>query len=86
MLNPLDSITDTLKQRGKPIQSDFKQIYRRADGIMEYFLWGYFAFGLGLAPFYGSWLVAVGMGGVLSVDSVLGQGSTFTLTLSRGRG
>ncbi|CAA9303978.1 MAG: hypothetical protein AVDCRST_MAG56-5667 [uncultured Cytophagales bacterium] len=38
------------------------EINGRADKIMQNALWGFFAFGLFLAPFYGTWSIALGVG------------------------
>ena len=42
-------------------QSEVKE---RSDRLMNYFLAFYFLVGLGLASFYGTWLIAVGVGGI----------------------
>jgi len=42
-------------------QSEVKE---RSDRLMNYFLGFYFAVGLGLAVFYGTWLIAFGVGGI----------------------
>jgi len=45
----------------KVFQLDVK---KRSDRLMNYFLVGYFIIGLILAPFYGTWLIAIGVGGL----------------------
>jgi len=40
------------------------EVKKRSDGLMNYFLAGYFVIGLILAPFYGTWLIAIGVGGL----------------------
>lgn len=42
----------------------FRDINEKSDGIMKYTLWGYFAFGLMLALFYDTYLIAVVSGGL----------------------
>lgn len=42
-------------------QSEVKE---RSDRLMNYFLAFYFVVGLGLAPFYDTWLIAIGVGGI----------------------
>lgn len=42
----------------------FLGIKQRTDRLMNYFLWGYFIIGLIFAQFYGTWLIAFGVGGV----------------------
>ncbi len=39
-------------------------LQQRSDSLMNYFLIGYFAIGLALAPFYNTWLIATGIGGL----------------------
>ena len=39
-----------------------EEIKKRSDKLMNYFLISFFAIGLILAPFYGTWLLAVGSG------------------------
>jgi two-component system sensor histidine kinase/response regulator len=43
------------------------EVKKRSDGLMNYFLAGYFTLGLILASFYGTWLIAVGVGGLCLV-------------------
>jgi len=43
------------------------EVKKRSDGLMNYFLASYFAIGLILAPFYGTWLIAIGVGGLCLV-------------------
>jgi len=40
------------------------EVKRRSDRLMNYFLPGLFLLGVGLAPFYGTWGVAFGIGGL----------------------
>ncbi|WP_448702693.1 response regulator [Mucilaginibacter sp. AW1-3] len=40
------------------------EVKKRSDGLMNYFLIGYFALGLILASSYGTWLIAIGVGGL----------------------
>src|SRR4051812_10891122 len=40
------------------------QIKSKSDKLMNQFLIGYFLVGLMLAPFYDTWLVAIGVGGL----------------------
>lgn len=42
----------------------FLGVKERADRLMNYFLWGYFILGLVFAQFYGTWLIAFGVGGL----------------------
>ncbi|MES2377457.1 MAG: response regulator [Bacteroidota bacterium] len=39
-------------------------VKERSDRLMNYFLPGYFLIGLIFAPFYGTWLIAIGVGGL----------------------
>jgi len=39
-------------------------VTQRSDRLINYFLGGYFLLGLFLAPFYGTWLIAFGVGGL----------------------
>lgn len=39
-------------------------VTERSNRLINYFLGGYFLLGLFLAPFYGTWLIAVGVGGL----------------------
>lgn len=39
-------------------------VKERSDKIMNYFLAFYFLVGIGLAPFYDTWLIAIGVGGI----------------------
>ncbi len=50
---------DSLEHQLEPF---LNEINGRADKIMQNALWGYFAFGLLLAPFYGTWSIALGVG------------------------
>lgn len=43
------------------------EVKERSDKLMNYFLAFYFLVGLGLAPFYDTWLIAVGVGGICVV-------------------
>jgi hypothetical protein len=43
----------------------FSEIYKKSDKIIEYFLFSYFVFGLLLAFWYDTWLIAVSVGGIL---------------------
>jgi two-component system sensor histidine kinase/response regulator len=40
-------------------------VKERSDRLMNYFLVGYFLVGIALAGFYGTWLIAFGVGGIL---------------------
>src|ERR1700761_3692528 len=40
------------------------EVKKRSDKLMDYFLAGYFLVGLAIAGFYGTWLIAVGVGGI----------------------
>jgi methyl-accepting chemotaxis protein len=42
----------------------FKSINEKSDRIMKYVVWVYFAFGLGIAPFYDTYALALGVGGL----------------------
>jgi PAS domain S-box-containing protein len=42
-------------------------VKKRSDRLMNYFLASYFLVGLILAEFYGTWLIAIGMGGLLLI-------------------
>ena len=42
-----------------------QEVYQSADKLTQYFVIGYFICGLGLAPFHGTWLLAILMGGAL---------------------
>ncbi len=50
---------DFLEHQLEPFLND---INGRADKIMQNALWGFFAFGLFLAPFYDTWFIALGVG------------------------
>jgi two-component system sensor histidine kinase/response regulator len=39
-------------------------VTQRSNRVINYFLGGYFLLGLFLAPFYGTWLIAFGVGGI----------------------
>lgn len=39
-------------------------VRERSDKLINYFLFGYFLIGMALAPFYGTWLIATGVGGL----------------------
>ena len=39
-------------------------VKKRSDKLMNYFLPGFFLIGLAVAPFYGTWLIAFGVGGL----------------------
>jgi methyl-accepting chemotaxis protein len=54
-----NTTNDSLEKQLKPFLT---QINLRADKIIGNALWVYFAFGLFLAPFYGTWMVALGVG------------------------
>ena len=40
------------------------EVKNRSDKLMNYFLAGFFLIGLALASFYGTWLIAIGVGGL----------------------
>jgi len=40
------------------------EVKKRSDKLMNYFLIGFFLVGLALAPFYDTWLIAIGVGGL----------------------
>jgi two-component system sensor histidine kinase/response regulator len=42
-------------------------VKKRSDKLMNYFLGGFFLIGLAVAPFYGTWLIAFGTGGLCLV-------------------
>ena len=44
-----------------------EQLYKQADSIVHKFVWGYFAFGLFLSAFHGTWAFGLGMGGITLV-------------------
>jgi signal transduction histidine kinase len=44
-----------------------EEMIKRSDNLMNYFLLSYFAIGLFLATFYGTWLIACGVGGILLI-------------------
>nr|WKN40107.1 GAF domain-containing protein [Tunicatimonas sp. TK19036] len=44
------------------VQKHFKEIYRSANRVIEIALLGYFLFGLGIAFFYDTWLIALTVG------------------------
>ena len=50
-----------------------EEIKKRSDKLMNYFLISFFAIGLILAPFYGTWLLAVGSGSGCLSGSQLAQ-------------
>lgn len=52
-------MNDSLEQQLKPF---LNEINERADKIVQNALWAFFAFGLFLAPFYGTWSIAAGVG------------------------
>lgn len=54
-----NTTNDSLEKQLKPFLT---QVNLRADKIIGNALWVYFAFGLFLAPFYGTWMVALGIG------------------------
>ncbi|MBC7922869.1 MAG: GAF domain-containing protein [Ferruginibacter sp.] len=58
----------------------FRSIHRRADRFSDYFLVGYFLFGLFLASFHATWLMALGAGGgyLLAVYAVRYQWPSHT--------
>ncbi len=45
----------------------FKEIYAKSDRLIDIFLLSYFAFGLILATWYGTWLVALVVGGINTI-------------------
>ncbi|MEO6547425.1 MAG: response regulator [Ferruginibacter sp.] len=47
----------------RPSEVDSMQLKQRTDKLMNYFLLSFFAAGLLIAPFYGTWLIATGVGG-----------------------
>jgi signal transduction histidine kinase len=53
-----------LKQSDNRADGFQEQIIRRSDNLMDYFLLSYFGIGLLLAAFYGTWLIAFGIGGL----------------------
>jgi len=62
-------------------------VKRRSDRLMNYFLIGFFIIGLVLAFFYGTWLIAIGVGGLsllsyYSVKIALPNSSLYQYVLS----
>ena len=53
-----------LKQSDNQADKFQEEIIRRSDNLMNYFLLSYFGIGLLLAAFYGTWLIAFGIGGI----------------------
>ncbi len=47
-------------------QTDFfrKEVKQRSDRLMNYFLAGFFIIGLLLAPYFGTWMIAISVGGL----------------------
>jgi len=57
----MDVQTESPGIQANSFQSEVKE---RSDGLMNYFLPGYFLVGLILAPFYGTWFIAISVGGL----------------------
>jgi len=57
--------TDTPAQASTPAQTFRRRVQQRSDRLMNYFLGGYFLLGLLLALVYDTWLMALGVGGLL---------------------
>lgn len=55
---------DQIINTGKQSHILLSSVKQRSDGLMNYFLWGYFIIGLVLAQFYGTWFIAIGTGGL----------------------
>jgi methyl-accepting chemotaxis protein len=60
MINHSTELSVTATQ----LKASFEEIYKKADRIMLMYLLGNFAFGLFLAPFYDTWLIAFTVGGL----------------------
>lgn len=45
----------------------FKEIYTKSNKLIEIFLWSYFAFGLILATWYDTWMIALVVGGLNTI-------------------
>src|ERR1700761_6597021 len=63
------------------------EVKKRSDKLMDYFLAGYFLVGLAIAGFYGTWLIAIGVGGIsllayYSVKLVLPDSDLYQYVLS----
>jgi serine phosphatase RsbU (regulator of sigma subunit) len=46
------------------VKSILKESNQRSDVLMQYILWGYFAFGIFLSFFYDTWLIGIASGGI----------------------
>ena len=50
------------------------EIHKRSDQLIEIFLWGYFAFGIGISFFYDTWLVGISVGSLVLAAYYLSKG------------
>jgi methyl-accepting chemotaxis protein len=55
--------TNSIKET-QTISKFFKDIYKKSDKLIGYFLLSYFVFGLLLAFWYDTWIIAIGVGGL----------------------
>jgi methyl-accepting chemotaxis protein len=46
------------------LRPHYEKVYREADDIVHYFIWGYFFFGLFLSIFYDTWVLGIVMGSI----------------------
>lgn len=65
MIKKSDAIGVTLT--GEEISQLYKGIYAKADKLTQGVLYLMFAFGIGIAFFYDTWLIAIGVGGLCMV-------------------
>ncbi|MCW3126873.1 MAG: arcB 3 [Bacteroidetes bacterium] len=57
-------ILSTPSLQANSVEDFYSQIKRKSDRWINFFLFGFFIFGLILAPFYDTWFVALGIGGL----------------------
>lgn len=81
----------SISHANEPAEIFRLELKRRSDKLMNYFLAGYFLIGLLLAPFYNTWLIAIGIGGITliayySVKAALPESDLYQYVLSAAFG
>ncbi len=67
----MNSTTESLNNEAQTMNKFFRQVYQRSNKLIGYFLISYFVFGLIIAFWYDTWVIAIGVGGLCTVSFFL---------------
>jgi methyl-accepting chemotaxis protein len=66
----MNTATNSNKEE-QTINRFFKEVYKKSDKLIGYFLISYFIFGLIIAFWYNTWVIAIGVGGLCTLSFFL---------------